>query len=162
MAQQRMILNAFDMTCVSHQAAGTWRHPDSQAWRYKDLEYWTDLAKVLERGRFDAIFIADVVGVYDVYRGSVETSLVDADQVPVNDPFFQVPAMAMVTEHLGFGVTSALTYELPYALARKFATLDHLTKVFPNLLLAIAPVIIFFIYMQRHIISGLTVGATKG
>jgi FMN-dependent oxidoreductase (nitrilotriacetate monooxygenase family) len=128
MAQQRMILNAFDMTCVSHQAAGTWRHPDSQAWRYKDLEYWTELAKLLERGRFDSLFIADVVGVYDVYRGSVETSLVDADQVPVNDPFFQIPAMAMVTEHLGFGVTSALTYELPYALARKFATLDHLTN----------------------------------
>ena len=54
--------------------------------------------------------------------------MLDADQVPVNDPFFQVPAMAAVTKHLGFGVTSALTYEQPYALARKFSTLDHLTK----------------------------------
>ncbi|TBU98622.1 LLM class flavin-dependent oxidoreductase [Stutzerimonas kirkiae] len=124
----RIILNAFDMTCVSHQAAGTWRHPDSQAWKYKDLDYWVDLAKLLERGHFDSLFIADVVGVYDIYRGSVETSLIDADQVPVNDPFFQVPAMALATKHLGFGVTSALTYELPYALARKFSTLDHLTK----------------------------------
>ncbi|MBB3105040.1 LLM class flavin-dependent oxidoreductase [Azomonas macrocytogenes] len=124
----RIILNAFDMTCVSHQAAGTWRHPESQAWKYKDLDYWVDLAKLLERGYFDSLFIADVVGVYDVYRGSVETSLIDADQVPVNDPFFQVPAMAAVTKHLGFGVTSALTYELPYALARKYSSLDHLTK----------------------------------
>lgn len=124
----RIILNAFDMTCVSHQAAGTWRHPQSQAWRYNDLDYWVDLAKLLERGYFDSLFIADVVGVYDIYRGSVETSLIDADQVPVNDPFFQVPAMAAATRHLGFGVTSALTYELPYALARKFSTLDHLTK----------------------------------
>ena len=124
----RIILNAFEMTCVSHQAAGTWRHPDSQAWKYKDLDYWIDLAKLLERGYFDSVFIADVVGVYDIYRGSVETSLLDADQVPVNDPFFQVPAMATVTKHLGFGVTSALTYEQPYALARKFSTLDHLTK----------------------------------
>lgn len=124
----RIILNAFEMTCVSHQAAGTWRHPDSQAWKYKDLDYWVDLAKLLERGYFDSVFIADVVGVYDIYRGSVETSLLDADQVPVNDPFFQVPAMAAVTKHLGFGVTSALTYEQPYALARKFSTLDHLTK----------------------------------
>ena len=124
----RIILNAFEMTCVSHQAAGTWRHPDSQAWKYKDLDYWIDLAKLLERGYFDSVFIADVVGVYDIYRGSVETSLLDADQVPVNDPFFQVPAMAAVTQHLGFGVTSALTYEQPYALARKFSTLDHLTK----------------------------------
>lgn len=124
----RIILNAFDMTCVSHQAAGTWRHPDSQAWKYKDLDYWVDLSQLLESGFFDSLFIADVVGVYDVYRGSVETSLIDADQVPVNDPFFQVPAMALATKHLGFGVTSALTYELPYALARKFSTLDHLTK----------------------------------
>ncbi|MCP1510427.1 dimethyl-sulfide monooxygenase [Pseudomonas marginalis] len=124
----RIILNAFEMTCVSHQAAGTWRHPDSQAWKYKDLDYWVELAKLLERGYFDSVFIADVVGVYDIYRGSVETSLLDADQVPVNDPFFQVPAMATVTKHLGFGVTSALTYEQPYALARKFSTLDHLTK----------------------------------
>ena len=124
----RIILNAFEMTCVSHQAAGTWRHPDSQAWKYKDLDYWIDLAKLLERGYFDSVFIADVVGVYDIYLGSVETSLLDADQVPVNDPFFQVPAMAAVTKHLGFGVTSALTYEQPYALARKFSTLDHLTK----------------------------------
>jgi FMN-dependent oxidoreductase (nitrilotriacetate monooxygenase family) len=124
----RIILNAFEMTCVSHQAAGTWRHPDSQAWKYKDIDYWVELAKLLERGYFDSVFIADVVGVYDIYRGSVETSLLDADQVPVNDPFFQVPAMATVTKHLGFGVTSALTYEQPYALARKFSTLDHLTK----------------------------------
>jgi len=126
--KRRMILNAFDMTCVSHQAAGTWRHPDSHAYKYKDLDYWTDLAKLLERGRFDSLFIADVVGVYDVYRGSVEVSLTDADQVPVNDPFCQIAGMAAVTEHLGFGVTCALTYEQPYLLARKFSTLDHLTK----------------------------------
>lgn len=125
---KRIILNAFDMTCISHQSAGTWRHPDSKAVTYKDLEYWTELAKLLERGRFDSLFIADVLGTYDVYRGSAATALRDADQVPVNDPFLQVPAMALVTEHLGFGVTAALTYEQPYALARKFSTLDHLTK----------------------------------
>lgn len=125
---KRIILNAFDMSCVSHQAAGTWRHPDNQADRYNDLDYWTNLAKLLERGHFDSLFIADVLGVYDVYRGSAEVSLLDADQVPVNDPFMQISAMAAVTQHLGFGVTAALTYEQPYALARKFSTLDHLTK----------------------------------
>ena len=125
---QRIILNAFDMTCVSHQAAGTWRHPDNRADTYKDLDYWIDLARLLESGGFDSLFIADVLGVYDVYRDSVETSLIDADQVPVNDPFMQISAMAAVTKRLGFGVTAALTYEQPYALARKFSTLDHLTK----------------------------------
>lgn len=125
---KRIILNAFDMTCVSHQAAGTWRHPNNQAWRYKDLDYWTELAQLLERGGFDSLFIADVVGVYDVYRGTVASALLDADQVPVNDPFMQISAMAAVTRHLGFGVTAAVTYEQPYLLARKFSTLDHLTK----------------------------------
>lgn len=124
---RRIVLNAFDMTCVTHQSAGTWRHPDNQAWRYNDLHYWTELAQLLERGRFDSLFIADVLGTYDVYRDSAAPSLVDAVQVPVNDPFAQVPAMALVTEHLGFGVTAALTYEQPYSLARRFSTLDQLT-----------------------------------
>ena len=71
---RRIILNAFDMTCVTHQAPGLWRHPDNQADRYHDLDYWVDLAKTLERGRFDAIFIADVLGTYDVYRCLLYTS----------------------------------------------------------------------------------------
>ncbi len=60
--KKRIILNAFDMTCVGHQAAGTWRHPSSQASRYNDLDYWTNLAVELERGAFDTPFIADVLG----------------------------------------------------------------------------------------------------
>jgi FMN-dependent oxidoreductase (nitrilotriacetate monooxygenase family) len=126
--KKRILLNAFDMTCVGHQAAGTWRHPESQASRYNDLEYWTNLAIELERGCFDALFIADVLGVYDVYRGSAGAALKDAAQVPVNDPFGQISAMAAVTNDLCFGVTAAITFEHPYVLARRFSTLDHLTK----------------------------------
>lgn len=125
---KRILLNAFDMTCVGHQAAGTWRHPESQAMRYNDIEYWTNLAVELERGCFDALFIADVLGVYDVYRGSAGAALKDAAQVPVNDPFGQISAMAAVTKDLCFGVTAAITFEQPYILARRFSTLDHLTK----------------------------------
>lgn len=127
-SSKRIILNAFDMTCVSHQAAGTWRHPSSQAMRYNDIEYWTNMAIELERGCFDTLFIADVAGVYDVYRGSAEWALRDAAQVPVNDPFGAISAMAAVTQNLGFGVTAALTFEPPYLLARRLSTLDHLTK----------------------------------
>jgi FMN-dependent oxidoreductase (nitrilotriacetate monooxygenase family) len=125
---KRISLNAFDMTCPTHQSPGLWRHPDNRADTYNTLEYWTDLAQTLERGKFDALFIADVLGIYDVYRNSSAPALIDGDQVPLNDPFFQVPAMAAVTKHLGFAVTAALTYEQPYALARKFSTLDHLTR----------------------------------
>jgi long-chain alkane monooxygenase len=116
------------MTCVGHQSPGLWRHPDDQSYRYKDLDYWTGLAALLERGCFDSLFIADVLGVYDVYRGTAEAAVIDAAQVPVNDPMLAVSAMAAVTSHLGFGITVSSTYEQPYALARKFSTLDHLSK----------------------------------
>jgi alkanesulfonate monooxygenase SsuD/methylene tetrahydromethanopterin reductase-like flavin-dependent oxidoreductase (luciferase family) len=61
--------NAFDMNCVGHQSPGLWRHPRDRSHKYKDLDYWQDLARTLERGVFDGIFIADVIGYYDVYKG---------------------------------------------------------------------------------------------
>jgi alkanesulfonate monooxygenase len=121
-------LNAFDMNCVGHQSPGLWTHPRDRADSYNTLEYWTDLARTLERGQFDAIFLADVLGIYDVYKGSPRTALENAVQVPVNDPLMVIPAMAVVTEHLGFGVTCALSYEHPYPFARRMSTLDHLTR----------------------------------
>lgn len=125
---KRILLSAFDMTCVGHQSTGTWRHPSSRAWNYNTIEYWTDMAKELERGCFDCLFIADVVGVYDVYRGTAAAAVRDAAQVPVNDPFGAISAMAAVTSNVGFGITAAITYEPPYLLARRLSTLDHLTK----------------------------------
>lgn len=125
--KKRIVVNAFDMTTTSHQSFGLWRHPRNRADEYNTLAYWTDLAKVCEKGLFDAVFIADVVGVYDVYKDSVAPVLKDGAQVPVGDPFMQISAMAAVTEHLGFGVTSAVTYNQPYTLARAYSTLDHLT-----------------------------------
>ena len=79
-------LNAFDMNCVVHQSAGLWTHPRDRAVDYTSLEYWTDLAQILERGRFDGLFIADVLGVYDVYGGNADTALSQGIQVPLNDP----------------------------------------------------------------------------
>ncbi len=125
---KRIILNAFDMSCVTHQAPGLWRHPENRADEYNRLEYWTELAQTLERGSFDGLFLADVVGVYDVYRGSGAAALRDAAQVPVGDPLMLVSAMALVTQHLGFGVTAGTAYEHPYPFARRMSTLDHLTK----------------------------------
>lgn len=121
-------LNAFDMNCVGHQSPGLWRHPRDQAWKYKDLDYWVDLARTLERGRFDGLFIADVLGVYDVLNGNVNAALKHSAQVPVNDPLQLIPTMAYLTEHLGFGLTASLSFEHPYTFARRISTLDHLTK----------------------------------
>lgn len=122
-------LNAFDMTSAMHNSHGLWKHPQSKRHlHYKDLDYWIELAKLLERGKFDAIFFADVLGIYDVYRDSKNPSIRDGVQVPLNDPAFVVPAMAAVTEHLSFAVTVSTTYEHPFGHARRFSTLDHLTK----------------------------------
>ena len=121
-------LNAFAMNCVAHQSPGLWRHPRDRTADYNRLPYWIDLARTLERGRFDGLFLADVLGVYDVFGNSPDAALRNAAQVPVNDPLLLVPAMAAMTENLGFGVTSNLSYEPPYPFARRMSTLDHLTE----------------------------------
>ena len=126
--RRQMRLNAFDMNCVGHIQHGMWRHPRDQSVRYTDIDYWMELARTLERGLFDGIFLADILGVYDVYRDGPETAIREGAQIPVNDPVLLVPAMAAVTKHLGFGVTCNLTYEPPYTFARRMSTLDHLTK----------------------------------
>ncbi|HEY1723580.1 MAG TPA: LLM class flavin-dependent oxidoreductase [Magnetospirillaceae bacterium] len=121
-------LNAFAMNCAGHMSAGLWTHPRDTSSHYTDLDHWIELAKLLERGKFDGLFLADVLGVYDVYRGTNDAALRAATQVPVNDPSLLVPAMAAATRHLGFAVTCTLSYEPPYPFARRMSTLDHLTK----------------------------------
>ncbi|MBD9516491.1 LLM class flavin-dependent oxidoreductase [Pseudomonas sp. PDM22] len=122
-------LNAFAMNCVGHLSPGLWRHPrDQQAARYTDIHYWIELAKTLERGKIDGLFLADVLGVYDVYHGNADAALCAGAQVPANDPLQIVPAMASATEHLGFGITASVSFEHPYPFARRISTLDHLTR----------------------------------
>lgn len=125
---KRLILNLFEMNCVSHITHGLWRLPGNSRTRFNDIEYWTELARLLESGGFDAVFLADVIGAYDVFRGGPETAIREGLQIPSNDPMLVVPAMAAVTEHLGFGITFSTTYEPPFAFARRMSTLDHLTK----------------------------------
>jgi FMN-dependent oxidoreductase (nitrilotriacetate monooxygenase family) len=126
--KKRLILNLFEMNCVSHITHGLWRLPGNNRERFNDIEYWMGLARLLEDGGFDAVFLADVIGTYDTFRGSADTSIREGLQIPNNDPVLVVPAMAAVTEHLGFGITFSTTYEPPFAWARRLSTLDHLTK----------------------------------
>ena len=86
------------------------------------------LARLLEQGLFDGLFLADILGVYDVYEDSPAPSLRGAVQIPLIDPMALVPAMAHATTNLGFGVTCNLAYEPPFLFARRMATLDHLTN----------------------------------
>jgi FMN-dependent oxidoreductase (nitrilotriacetate monooxygenase family) len=121
-------LNAFDMNCVGHIQHGMWAYPRDRSMHYTDLDHWVSLARTLERGLFDGLFLADILGVYDVFQGQPDASIRNAVQIPVNDPLLLIPAMAYATQHLGFGVTCNLTYEPPYTFARRMSTLDHLTK----------------------------------
>jgi FMN-dependent oxidoreductase (nitrilotriacetate monooxygenase family) len=126
--QKRIYFNAFHMNCVVHQSPGLWVRPEDQMVKYTDLETWVELAKLLERGRFDALFLADVVGAYDVYRGDRVAALTQAAQTPSNDPALLIPAMAYATKHLGFAFTSSTLQYHPFIFARMVSTLDHLTK----------------------------------
>jgi long-chain alkane monooxygenase len=121
-------INAFEMNCLGHLCGGLWAHPRDVSASYKTLDYWVDLAKTLESGLIDAIFLADVLGLYDVYRAGPEAALRYATQVPNNDPLLIIPAMAAATSHLSFATTAILSFEPPYTFARRMSTLDHLTK----------------------------------
>ena len=120
-------LFGFDMNCVGHIQQGLWTHPRDRSTAFGTLDYWVELARLLERGLFDGLFLADVLGVYDVFGGSAAGAIRHGVQVPVNDPMLLVPAMAYGTRHLGFGVTANLSYEPAYVFARRMSTLDHLT-----------------------------------
>jgi FMN-dependent oxidoreductase (nitrilotriacetate monooxygenase family) len=125
---KQLHVNLFEMNCPSHIVHGPWVHPDNNRHRFNDIDYWLELAQLLEHGLFDGVFLADVVGAYDVFRGGPETALREGMQIPNNDPVLVIPAMAAVTKNLGFGVTFSTTYEPPFAFARRMSTLDHLTK----------------------------------
>ncbi|KAJ5377653.1 xenobiotic compound monooxygenase DszA family [Penicillium cataractarum] len=129
-AKKQIILNAFVMNTPGHLAPGLWKHPRNKTDQYKKLSFWTDLAQLLDKANFHAMFIADTLGPYDVYKGpaNVVPALASGAQFPVNDPLYLVPAMAAVTKNLIFGVTASLTYEKPYALARRLSTVDHLSE----------------------------------
>ncbi|KAK3312889.1 luciferase-like domain-containing protein [Apodospora peruviana] len=126
--KKSLIINAFVMMCSGHQSPGLWRHPEDQSHRFDEVEHWVELAKLLEEAKFHGIFIADVLGGYDVYKKGLESAIIAGAQWPVTEPLAVIPAMAAATRSIGFGVTVSTTYEQPYHLARRLATVDHLTK----------------------------------
>ena len=120
-------LNAFNMATPGSQASSLWNYRGNRVGNYNTLGYWKDLCKILERGLFDTLFLADVLGAYDVYGGNPDAALRRAVSVPILDPVQLIPALADNTTNLGFGVTCTLTYEPPHVFARRMSTLDHLT-----------------------------------
>ncbi|KAH1787297.1 hypothetical protein KXX36_006905, partial [Aspergillus fumigatus] len=103
-------------------------NPNDKSATKRSLEYWIELAKLLERGGINALFLADTFGGHDTYQGKLDECIRRAAQWPVTDPSIPISAMAAVTKHLTFAITSSTSSEAPFLLAKRFSTLDHMTQ----------------------------------
>lgn len=95
--------------------------------RFTDLNSWIDLAQILERGKFDSLFFADVLGMYGPYKGNWRQHVKEGLQFPIHDPAAIASAIAHATDNLGIVFTSSVFQEHPFTFARKVSTLDHLS-----------------------------------
>src|SRR5664280_1490805 len=113
---------------VNSHATGMWRHPrDKINWDWSRPPYWQHLARTMERGLFDGMFIADELAPYNNYKGSSDDTVRYAVQCPVHEPSTIVPIIAAATTHLGIGVTLSTAFEHPYSMVRRLSSLDHLS-----------------------------------
>jgi len=128
--KKKLILNFFENNSPGLQNSGQWRNPRDQSSTYKSLDYWIHLAKLAERGKIHAVFVADSLVYFDAYKGpfNYKPALKTGLQAPKNEPAAAIAAMAAVTKNVGFAVTFSTVSEHPYHLARRLATLDHLTN----------------------------------
>ncbi|AQS56923.1 LLM class flavin-dependent oxidoreductase [Novibacillus thermophilus] len=126
--KKQIHLNGFVQHSPSPHSTGLWSYKQHEGHRHNRLAYWEEIARILEQGKFDALFFADVIGTYSVYQNSYEPAVTNAVQIPAHDPLLVISALAASTQHIGFAVTVSTTYSQPYFLARQLSTLDHLTE----------------------------------
>lgn len=106
-----------------HHTAG-WRHPDAILGGDHDLAFYRRLAETAERGKFDVLFLADQVGL----RDRETTDQLSRSPIAVHlEPLTLLSALATATSRIGLAATASTTYNEPYHVARKFASLDHLS-----------------------------------
>ncbi|KAF1051594.1 MAG: Nitrilotriacetate monooxygenase component A [Stenotrophomonas maltophilia] len=114
-------LGAFLANSGHHVAA--WRHPLAQADASLDFEFFKHIAESAERGRFDALFVADVVALWGHHLDALSRTA----RAEHFEPLTLMSALAAVTRHIGLIATATTSYNEPYHIARKFASLDHLS-----------------------------------
>ena len=119
--QRQLRLGAFMRPVSIHTAA--WRYPGGTPDANFNLKAIVGFAKKLEQGRFDAFFMADHLAVLNMPMDALKRSAT----VTSFDPLTLLPALAMVTEHLGLIATASTTFEPAYTIARRFASLDHIS-----------------------------------
>lgn len=117
----RLRLGAFLSGAGAH--AGSWRHPQADADASINFERYRQYAQTLERGRFDALFLNDNVAV-----GELDPRVLRSSAYSLRwDPLTLLPALAVVTRHIGLIATANTSFNEPYNIARTFASLDHLS-----------------------------------
>jgi len=122
MSERRQLrLGAFMRPVSIHTAA--WRYPGAFPDANFNIQHLVRFAQTLERGLFDAFFMADHLAVLNMPMAALKRSAT----VTSFDPPTLLPALAMVTRHLGLIATASTTFEEPYHVARRFASLDHLS-----------------------------------
>jgi len=114
-------LGAFMRPVSIHTAA--WRYPGAYPDANFNFRHIKRFAQTLERGRFDAFFMADHLAVLNMPMDALKRSAT----VTSFEPMTLLPALAMVTDHLGLIATGSTTFDEPYHVARRFASLDHLS-----------------------------------
>ena len=118
---RQLRLGAFMRPVSIHTAA--WRYPGAFPDANFNFAHYKRFVQTLERGRFDAFFMADHLAVMNMPMNALQRSAT----VTSFDPLTLLPALAVVTEHLGLIATASTTYNEPYHVARKFASLDHIS-----------------------------------
>jgi alkanesulfonate monooxygenase len=103
---------------------GWWRYPGAYPDANFNLQHLTRFIQTLERGRFDAFFMADHLAVLNMPIGALRRSAT----VTSFEPFTLLSALAMVTKHIGLVATASTTFDEPYHIARRFASLDHISS----------------------------------
>src|SRR5215467_4500986 len=120
-ASRQLHLGAFMRPVGIHTA--WWRYPGAWPDANFNLKHLTRFAQTLERGRFDAWFMADHLAVLNMPMAALKRSAT----VTSFDPLTLLPVLAMETEHLGLIATASTTFEPAYTIARRFASLDHIS-----------------------------------
>ncbi|MDO5744690.1 MAG: LLM class flavin-dependent oxidoreductase [Micrococcaceae bacterium] len=122
-----LLFNAFLMNTASHIHHGQWRHPEARQHEFNDVNLWIELAKTLEDGLFDAMFFADVSGLYGPAGGQYADNVHEGLQIPSNDPAVLLGALAVATKDIGLAYTSNVMQNHPFNFARQVSTLDHIS-----------------------------------
>jgi FMN-dependent oxidoreductase (nitrilotriacetate monooxygenase family) len=124
-----LIFGLYEQNCIGMGAGAVtlWRDEYDRRLEALRPSYWLDLAHISEEGGLDLIFFGDVLGMYDTYGGSADTSIRYGVELPAHDPAVLAGILAAATERLSFVVTASTTYSHPFDLARRFSTLDHLS-----------------------------------